>query len=279
MASHKAVLASVALVFGALMSAPAHAQLFGGDDEARRAILELRQRGEVQRVENERQRGQMAAELRRLSDEAALTRQDIDQLRRAILDLSTQIEAVRGELARGRGTEEQLARDISELQRRQKDLAQAVEERLQVAEDRLKRVEPTKVTVDGREFTADPAAQREFDAALAVFRRGDFPAAQNSFAEFLRRHPQTGYTPSARFWLGNARYANRDYTGAVQDFRALLQLAPDHARAPEAVLSIANCQIELKDASAARQTLQDLVSAYPQSEAASAARERLARLR
>jgi TolA-binding protein len=45
------------------------------------------------------------------------------------------------------------------------------------------------------------------------------------------------------------------------------------------VLSIANCQIELKDNAAARRTLDELVKAYPQSEAASAARERLARLR
>ncbi|HVE53150.1 MAG TPA: tol-pal system protein YbgF, partial [Ramlibacter sp.] len=41
----------------------------------------------------------------------------------------------------------------------------------------------------------------------------------------------------------------------------------------------ANCQIELKDAASARRTLDDLVKAYPQSEAAVAARERLARLR
>jgi len=50
-------------------------------------------------------------------------------------------------------------------------------------------------------------------------------------------------------------------------------------RAPEAVLSIANCQIELKDTRSARKTLDDLMKAYPQSEAATAARERLARLR
>jgi tol-pal system protein YbgF len=278
MAVHKTLLASMALAFAALASAPAHAQLFG-DDEARRAILDLRQRFEAQRLQTERQAAQSAAEMRRIIEETALARPDIDQLRRAVLDLSTQIDTLRGELARVRGTDEQLARDVSELQRRQKDLAQAVEQRLQVAEDRLKRVEPTKVTVDGREFTADPAEQRDFDAALGVFRKGDFAAAQNVFTEFVRRYPQSGYTPSARFWLGNARYANRDYNGALADFRALLQQAPDHARAPEAVLSIANCQIELKDAEAARRTLQDLVTAYPQSEAASAARERLSRLR
>ncbi len=146
-------------------------------------------------------------------------------------------------------------------------------------DDRLRRFEPVKVTVDGREFTADPAEQREFDAALATFRKGDYAAAAAAFDGLLRRFPQSGYRPSAQFWQGNALYATRDFTGAIAAFRAMLQAAPDHARAPEAVLSIANCQIELKQVPAARRTLEDLVKAYPQSEAAATARERLPRLR
>ncbi|HQQ70062.1 MAG TPA: tetratricopeptide repeat protein, partial [Alicycliphilus sp.] len=61
--------------------------------------------------------------------------------------------------------------------------------------------------------------------------------------------------------------------------KSLLAAAPDHARAPEAALSIANCQIELKDTKAARKTLEELLRVYPQSEAAAAAKERLARLK
>ena len=41
---------------------------------------------------------------------------------------------------------------------------------------------------------------------------------------------------------------------------------------------MANCQVELKDVKAARKALEDLGKLYPQSEAAAAARERLARL-
>ena len=65
----------------------------------------------------------------------------------------------------------------------------------------------------------------------------------------------------------------------MSNFRSLISLSPDHLRAPEAVLSIANCQIELKDPRAARKTLEDLLKAYPQSEAALAGKERLARLK
>ena len=247
-------LIALALAAGSLLAAPGAGAALFEDDEARRAILEVRQRLEAQRLAGERQAEENA------------------QLRRSLLDLQGQIEALRGELARMRGQDEQLTRELSEMQRRQKDMAQATEER-------LRKFEPAKVTVDGREFNVEPAEQRDFDAALAIFRKGEFPAAQTAFNGFLQRYPSSGYKPTSLFWLGNSQYANRDYRGAITSFRALLAQAPEHARAPEAVLSIANCQIELKDTAGARKTLDELIKAYPQSEAAGAAKERLARLR
>lgn len=254
-----------------LGAASAHAGLFE-DDEARKAILELRQR-----VETNRQAATTASEassrqveeLRRLIAAADDTNA---QLRRSILDLSNQIEALRGEIARMRGANEQLARDVSEVQRQQKTSAQALDER-------FRKFEPVKVNVDGREFMAEQAEKRDFEAALATFRKGDFAAAQTAFLDFARRNPTSGYAPSALFWLANAQYATKDYKEAVANFRALLSQAPDHSRAPEAMLSIANSQIEMKDSKSARKTLDDLMKAYPQSEAASAAKERIARLR
>jgi TolA-binding protein len=67
----------------------------------------------------------------------------------------------------------------------------------------------------------------------------------------------------------------REYKEAIVQFRSLLALAPQHMRASEALLSIANCQSELKDAKASRKTTEELVKAYPDSEAAQVARERL----
>ncbi len=238
---------AAALAFSGVVS---HAALFE-DDEARRAILDLRQRVEAQRLQTE----QRSAE-------------DTAQLRRSLLDLQAQIETMRVDMARMTGQNEQLARTVTEMQQRQTDL-----------DDKLRRSEPAKVTVDGREFTADPKEKSDFDAALGVFRSGQFAQAQTAFAEFVKRYPQSGYNASALFWLGNAQYATRNYNEAIANFRSMLSLAPDHVKAPEAVLSIANCQIELKDTRAARRTLEDLTKAYPQSEAAQAGRERLSRLK
>jgi len=253
----RAAIAAAATVLCLFASSGASAALFE-DDEARRAILDLRQRVEAQRTNGER--------------DAEAQRQEASQLHRSMLELQNQIEALRSEIARLTGQNEQLTRELADIQRRQKDIATGVDER-------LRKFEPAKVSVDGKEFIADPTESRDFEAALAIFRKGEFPQAQAAFAEFIKRYPQSGFKPTALFWLGNAQYANRDYRGAITNFRALLAQSPDHPRAAEAVLSIANCQIELKDNAGARRTLDELIRTYPQSEAAQAAKERLAKIR
>ena len=240
-----------------LLALNAHSALFD-DDEARKAILDLRQKVEAQQQRN-------VEEIRKANEDNA-------QLRRSILDLSNQLEVLRVEIAKMRGQDEQLARDVAEVQRKQKDITQGVDER-------LRKFEPSKVTVDGMEFVASPAELRDFDAALATLRKGEFTLAQTAFADFIKRYPESGHRPSALFWLGNAQYALRSYREAIINFKSVIAIAPDHVRSPEAALSIANCQVELKDVKFARKTLEDLIKVYPQSEAASVAKDRLTKLK
>ena len=272
----KQAVAGLAISIGLSWCLPAMAGLFD-DEEARKAILELRQRVEANRVDTEQKLlslDQKAGEQMRrlLADEVA-------PLRKGMLDLQSQIDLLKADISVLRGQNEQLGRENQSLARQLTDLQRQQREAMTSVDERLRRSEPVKVTIDGREFMAEPAEKRDYEAALATFRKGDFPQAQTQFQDFVRRFGQSGYVQTALFWLGNAQYANRDYAGAMANFRLLLANAPDHLRASEAVLSIANCQVELKDTRGARKTLEDLIKAYPQSEAAVAAKDRLARLR
>lgn len=238
----------------------AHAGLFE-DDEARRAILDLRQRVEQSNAAIK----ESNAAIKGLGDENG-------QLRRALLDLQGQIEGLKAELSRGRGAQEQLARDLSEVQMRQKDVVTGMDER-------LRRFEPVKVTLDGQDFLAEPSEKRDYEAAMEIFRKGEFAAAQSALGQFVQRYRKSGYTPSAMFWLGNAQYAVKDYKESMANFQQMLKTAPTHPRAPEAMLAISNVQIELKDLKGARKTMDELIKAYPASDTAATARERLTRLR
>src|SRR4051812_27517949 len=87
----RGILAVAAAVACLGASTGASAALFE-DDEARRAILELRQRVEAQRLAAERT--------------AEDQRQDSAQVRRGMLELQNQIEQLRSEIARLNGQNE-----------------------------------------------------------------------------------------------------------------------------------------------------------------------------
>lgn len=246
-----------------LLAASAQAQLFP-DNEARKAIIELRASDE----QTAKRLAELAAANKALLEQV----QQLLPLRSSLLDLNNQLEALRADLARQRGSNEQLARDVAELQRRQKDIAQGVD-------DRIRKLEPQKVAVDGKEFLADADEKRQYDEAFALIRSADFAGAVSAFNNFSRRYPASGYLDSVRFWAGNALYGKRDYKDAIVSFRAFMAGAPNHARVPEALLAVANCQAEMKDNKGARATLADLLKKHPQSEAAHAGKERLAALK
>ncbi|MBN8505227.1 MAG: tol-pal system protein YbgF [Burkholderiales bacterium] len=254
------VLALRALVLGAVLVAanPAHA-LFA-DDEARKAIIELRNR--LTQLEEANKK---LASQQELADQLAV-------LRRSLAELANQNEQLRAELARLRGGNEQLTKDFSDTQRRLAD-------QLASFDSRLKPLEPQAVQLDGKSFKVEPEEQRQYEAAMGLLRRGEFDAAASAYQAFLKRFSASGYGDAVRFWLGNAQYGQRQYKEAIATFRAFQAAAPQHPRVPEALLAIANCQIESKDTKAARRTLEDLQKAHPGTEAAQAAKERLAGLK
>jgi tol-pal system protein YbgF len=242
------------LAFVLMAASSANAGIFE-DEEARKAILDLRQKVESFRKESDQKFG----------DQAKQHSDEISQLRRSLLELQNQLEASNAEIANLRGQDEQ-------LRRQHLDVSKSLDER-------LRKVEPTKVSMDGLEFLAEAAEKKSFEAALAVFRKGDFAEAQTAFNDFLNRNAQSGYVPAAIFWLGNAQFISKDYKGALQSFRKLVAQAPTYQRIPEAQLAMANCQLELKDTRGAKKTLENILEQHPRSEAADAAKERLARLK
>lgn len=225
---------------------PARAQLFA-DDDARKAILELRQR--INALQSE-----LGGRL--------------DTAQRNQLDLANQNETLRQEIARLRGQVETLTNEIVTLQKRNRELYADLDAR-------LKAFEPVTTNVDGRQATVERAEQAAYDAALNQFRAGDFRAAAGGLQSFLQQWPKSAYAASANYWLGNSLYGLKDYKGAIAAQQVVVDRHPDSPRAPDALLNIAASQVELKDGNRARAALQKIIADYPNTEAAKVAAERL----
>lgn len=233
--------AAAVLAACTLLPLQASAGLFE-DDEARRAILDLR--------------GKMAEK----ADKSSL------------LDLSGQNESLRQEVARLRGQVEVLTNEIANMQRRQKDLYVDLDAR-------IRKLEPQQVLVDGKEASVGMAEQKAYDAALTHFKEGGYKMAADGFIDFLKRYPQSGYAPAAQYWLGNAYYAQRDYRSAVAAQAEVVKKYPDSPKAADAMLNMASSYMELKDKANARKTLESLIARYPKSQAAENAKQRLSQLK
>ena len=283
-----------------LLVPTAQAALFE-DEEARRAILDLRQRLENQRqtqlqstdqtLQKSLDQSQKQIEILRKQVELEINQSKQDN-RQAALQLQAQIEVLKQDIANLRGEREQLLREITLLQRAQKDINVEIEERFQKIYDQFAKKEAPSsqkeeapksskinVQVDGFEFLAEPDEKRDFEAAFVLFRKGDFAAAAKEFAQFVKVYSASGYKPSALYWLGSAKFARRDFNEAIAHLKGLVNDFPNHARAPEAMLTIGNAQLEIKQAKEARKTFNELLKLYPTTEAAAAAKDRLAQIK
>lgn len=243
-----------ALFSGVLASRQAHAGLFD-DDEARRQIKDM----------------------------AIKTNERLDTVAKGQIELANQIQALREENARLRGQLETLSYELESAKKRQQDFYVDLDGRLRKLEPQLT-VVPEARTADEskpatealRKTASDPASEtREYEAALNLFRANKLKEAAAAFEAFAKAHPDSTLTPSAQYWLGNAHYAMHDCKKAIDAHRILVGKWPAHPKAPDAMLNVATCQQELADAKGARTTLEALAAKYPDSTAATTARQRL----
>ncbi len=189
-----------------------------------------------------------------------------------IVDRIGEIEKLRTDVASLRGQVEVLSNEINNSQRRHKDFYNDLDQR-------LRKLEPQRLTLDGKDVEVDKAEQKAFDTGLTEFRSGNFTASQQLFSTFLQRYPDSGYMPQAYFWLGSSHFAKQECDKAIPAYQTVAARFPLSQKAPEALLNIASCQLDLKDKGAARETLDQLLKKYPSSSAASMGKERLSELK
>lgn len=257
----RATPALLAAVLCAALAAPAQAQFFGGDDEARKQIAELRNR--------------------------------IDTMTRNQFDQTNNFETMRGELNNLRGQVEVLQHQIDTMEQRQQDLMADFDRRLQALESgaAINGATPTQTGM-GMVSVNDPLASfgtggsgtsavssvneaKDYETALGLLKSGKKAEALAAFNRFIASYPSSGFLPSAHFWAGTAAMQQRDIAAAQSHYNAVLSRWPSDRMASDAMLGIANTQQALGDSAGSKATLKKLVASYSDSNAAKIARERL----
>jgi tol-pal system protein YbgF len=245
-------LAAACLALAAWLPLHANAGLLD-DDEARRAIIDLR------------------AKVDALSRDVN-TKIDSKSDKAAALDMLNQHEQTMQEIARLRGQLEVLANQVAISEKHQKDFYADLD-------TRLKKLEPRAEVIDGRQTEVMPTEKQAYDSAMDLFKTGDYKGAASALQDFVKRFPSSGYAANAQYWLGNSYFAQRDYKNAIAAQEVVATTYRDSAKAPDAMLNIASSYIELKDKKSAKKAFQQLINKFPDSSAAQAAKDRLAALK
>jgi len=267
--------APILVVAGALLAGPLHAQLFGGDDFARKQIAEQAKRVDQLRQQNDELAGRLARIEELLNTLSASS---------PVIEIAQQLELLRHELKQLRGQVEVLGNDIQTAGKRQRDMYVDLD-------TRLKRLEQPGAAgaAPAAPGAAAPPAQaaaqpgdaeaRAYEAAQNQRRIGNYQGAVAAFQSFIAQHPGSPLAPRAQYWIGDSYYNLRDFKSSIAAQQKLLATYPGSSSAPDALLNMASSQIELGDSAGAKKTMDGLIARYPASEAAEKARRRLATLK
>lgn len=253
-----------------------YAQLFGGDDTARRQIAEQQKRIDELKQQHEA----LVARAARL--EESLKSQPV-------LDLATQLEVLRQEIKNLRGQIEVLGNNIDGTAKRQRDMYVDLDTRLRRLEQPVAPASSAAPAAPAASAPAAPGAApaqatagapadegRAYEAAQNQRRNGNYQGTISAFQAFLAQYPKSTLAPRAQYWIGDSYFNLRDFKNAIASQNTLIKNYPESSSVPDALLNIASSQMEMGDSAAARKTMDGLIARYPASEAAEKARRRLA---
>ncbi len=286
--------ATVLFFAGILLAGPLHAQLFGGDTEARKQIAEQARRIDALRQQND----ELAARLARIDESL----KSLSATNPAV-ELVQQLEMLRQELKQMRGQMEVLGNEVQSATKRQRDMYVDLDMRLKRFEQSpgvagAAPAGPSAATGappapptgappgPGTAAGAPPAPgapqpgeANAYETAQGQRRIGNYQGAIAAFQNFIAQYPRSQLAPRAQYWIGDWSYNLRDYKNAIASQQKLIAAYPDSSTIPDALLNIASCQLELGDAAGGKRTMDGLVTRYPTSEAAEKAKRRLATLK
>ncbi|NCV94714.1 MAG: tol-pal system protein YbgF [Burkholderiaceae bacterium] len=199
-------------------------------------------------------------------------RKSVQASQGAILDLQNQIEKLRTENAQLRGQIESLQKQTDDLTKNQKTYYQDLD-------NRLTRFEPQTIEVEGVTGVVQAGERSAYEEALNAFQNNQVKKADSDLTAFIRKYPSSPYLPLALFWSGNTKYALKDYNGSINQLQTLISRFPGHQRVPAAMLTLGNANLESGKKAVAKKVLSDLISKYPDSEAAKEAKPIVANIK
>jgi tol-pal system protein YbgF len=132
----------------------------------------------------------------------------------------------------------------------------------------------TAAPISGGATGASASADQMYEASLAQLRRGSLSTARLGLREMLRAHPTSERAPDALYFIGQS-YASENPDSALAYYSQVVDKFPQSPRAASALYNLGLLAERRKDTARAKEAYQRVSQAYPQSDEAALARDRL----
>jgi tol-pal system protein YbgF len=191
------------------------------------------------------------------------------------VDFSNQVDAVKNDIAKLRGQIDELIYNLDATQKRQKDFYVDLDNRLRKIESQGQAQQNEADTKAQAAKSAEAAAMRDYEAALAALKNSDFKSAVRGFESFIAASPDSPQQPSAYFFAAYCYSHLKLPAKAAELYRRLVENWPEDEHAPDAMLGRADSLEDLNMNKEARVVLTSLAARFPASDAGKQAKVRL----
>ena len=185
-------------------------------------------------------------------------------------EVETELQSLREQLKKV-AAEQEAGRELPEKLDR-------LSQRLDRIETDLPPMQATRIEVVNKESGSDGrdhAVQDAYLKAFGLFSANNFPAAAEAFTSFITSYPESEYAVNAWYWLGECYYSEGKYHQAIESFERVVNGSPSAKKVPDALLKMGLSWFGLNETAKGSSILHTLIDKYPDSTAASKARERL----
>lgn len=227
--------AALVLLSTVLLSVNTSAWALFGDDEARKAILELRDQLKSQ------QEVQMNLYER------------IEKLTKEVQNLRGQVDTLNNSLGKEKQNAESIYGDLS---------------------SRIDEMDP-KAKAAAAASDREISAKQELDRCLAFFQKNDANQAIQCFSAMTQKFSKTKIYPDALYWLGSSYYMKGNAAQTVATEQRFISGFSKHAKIPDAYLLVGMAQMDQKKTAEAKATFDKLIKLYPKSSAAALAKKQM----
>ena len=231
----------------------------------------------------------MNGELNALQDKEAESATKIDQLERDAMRLSEEVEdngvvisgIVERDLSEMLFSLEALTQKVADLESGIRRQYNQPGQGVPAAENRADVGSPFGGEETGTEGPDESISSERalYNASKDSFDQGRFEEGMEGFKEFLDRYPKSELADNAQYWVGECYMALKKYDRAIAAYEDVKKKYPEGNKVPDAMLKQAMAFLAKGDETSTRILLKRIVSAFPESDQARIAEQRLETLK